>query len=309
MPSTALPTAPAPLLRAPLHDAGRLALGPALNGPGHAYYPLAMPRRMRHGLVVGETGTGVSNALTVLAVTARAAMPIVTAYVNGNSELTNPALAGQSTVLIDGADVADTAVAALERAVSARARLLADMRAASYPAARLPALFVVIKDAHEVFAGRGQRWARVLEQAGALGIGVLAGVRDLRLTSFGDSSALRQLLLEQVVALRTICTVTLHTLAAKTAVFATMGSGAGDSRVETHAADLSGVLRTAPTGAGLLVRDSDAPVAFASFRLAPSGTAAMVERGRRRWLSTYPDTELDAPTRTAFGGLAHRGGA
>jgi hypothetical protein len=132
MPSTALPTTPAPLLRAPLHDGGRLALGPTLDGAGHAYYRLAGPRRMRHGVIVGDAGAGVSN---LLAVTARAAMPLVTAYINGHHDLTNPALARQSTVLIDGADVAETAIDALERVLRARIELLASMQAASYPAA------------------------------------------------------------------------------------------------------------------------------------------------------------------------------
>lgn len=309
MPSTALPAAPAPLLRAPLHDHGRLALGPALRTAGHAYYPLATPRRMHHGVIVGDAGAGASNALTVLAVTARAAMPLVTAYINGHHNLTNPALARQATVLVQGADVAETAIAALERVVRARTELLAAMQAGSYPAAGLPALLVAIKDAHQVFAGHGERWAAVVRLAGELGIGVLATMPDTRLTSFGGSSALQTLLLEQVVALRTRCSITVEKLAAKTAVFAAMGSGSASLPVTEHPAALRSELGGAPTGVGRLFVDREPPVAFASFRLAAGGTEALVERGRRRWLVTYPDTELDAPTRAAFGDLVHRGTA
>jgi hypothetical protein len=292
MPSSALPAAPVPLMREPLHDGGRVALGPALDGTGHTYYPLAGPRRLRHGLIVGDAGAGVSNLATVLAVTARAAMPLVTVYVNGHNRLTNPALADQASVLVAGEDVAETArttVAALERAVDARAALLAAMRAASYPAAGLPGLLVVLKDAHRVFAGHGERWAQVARQAGVLGIGVLALVRDLELGSFGGCPALRTLLLDQVVALRTRC-------------------AAADLPASAQGAQGAAVL-----GEGRLFSADPAARhedrAFAPFRLAAGGTDELVERGRRRWLAAYPDTALDAPTRTAFAGLAGRDGA
>lgn len=292
MSSTAIPAVPAPLLRAPLHDDGRLALGPALNGSGHAYYQLTTPYRMRHGVIVGDVGAGVSNLVTVLAVTARAAMPLVTAYINGPAALMNPALARQSTVLIDGEDVAGTAIAALERAVAARAALLASMRAGTYPAAGLPALLVVIKDAHRVFDGHGQRWTAVVREAGKLGIGVLATVHDTWLTSFGGSRALRALLVDefgQLVALRTADpNVT-------TAVVAGRWPAAEPG--------------TPPTGVGRVIYPEAGRGEFASFRLAAGGTGALVERGRRRWLVTYPDTELDGPTRAAFGDLVRRGAA
>ncbi|MFI5614724.1 hypothetical protein [Amycolatopsis sp. NPDC051903] len=311
MPSITLPTAPAPLLRAPLHDNGRLALGPALTGGGHAFYPLAAPRQLRHGVIVGDAGTGVSNALTVAAVIARAAMPLVTAYVNGHSAPLNAALARQSTVAIarsSGCDVAATAIAALERAVLARAQVLTELRAASFPAAGIPPLLVIIKDAHEVFAGHGERWAKVMHHAGKLGIGVLAALHDMRLTSFGGSAALRARLTEQVIALRTGCMITQDILV-KTAVSANPEfgrPGSRDTEVEL-AAQLRKSLRDAPTGAGHLIVAHENPVAFASFRLAAG--SAMIERGRERWLKIHPDTELDAPTRAAFGELAHRGGA
>ncbi|PXY16572.1 hypothetical protein [Prauserella muralis] len=288
MPSTVLPAVPAPLLRGPLHadedHPGCVALGPTPDGAGHARYPLATPRRMRHGVIVGDPGTGVGNLTTVLAVTARATMPLVTAYINGCPRLTNPALAHQSTVLLDGAEVADvarTALAALQRAVAARAALLADLRASSYPAAGLPALLVLIAGAHHVFDGHGERWAAVLRQAGTLGIGVVATVPALTLSSFGGSSTLRSLLLAQLVALRSSCPIT-HDLAAAPA--------------ET------------PTGVGRLIVGGE-HVQFVSFRLSAGGTHALAERGRRRWLVAYPDTGLDGPTREAFGRLVHRGAA
>lgn len=294
MPSTALSAAPVPLMREPLHDGGRVALGPALDGPGHAYYQLTRSRRMRHGLIVGDAGAGVSNLATVVAVTARAAMPLVTVYVNGRPDLTNPALASQSSVLVDGRDAAGTAVAALERVLAARAALLTDMRAVSYQAAGLPGLLVVIKDAHRVFAGHGDRWAALLRQAGVLGIGVLATVHDTLRRSFGGSVDLLDQLDQQLIALRT------QDVNVRTVVYA--GMWRPDDRPATAG--------KTPTGVGRVLYPEAERAVFASFRLAAGGTDALVERGRRRWLTAYPDTQLDAPTRSAFGDLADRvGGA
>ncbi|MEV5300282.1 hypothetical protein [Amycolatopsis methanolica] len=64
-----------------------------------------------------------------------------------------------------------------------------------------------------------------------------------------------------------------------------------------------------PTGVGRVLGPDGAGPLFASFRLSPSGTDALVERCRRRWLVTHRDTELDAPTAHAFAAAADRGGA
>lgn len=271
MPSTALTAAPAPLLRGPLddHDPGRvpdsalLALGPTLDGADHARYQLTDAHRMRHGMIVGDDHACVANLATVLAVTARAAMPLVTAYVAEHA--TNTALADKATVLITGEHVATTAVAALERAVAARAALLTEMQASSPCAAGLSAMLVLVDDTHRVFAPR-RRWEAVLDTAAAVGIGVLATVPDARLRSVGGSSAVRALLSEQRLDL----------VDADAAVFV---AAAGGERV-----------------------------LFRSFQLAPAGDAARVEVSRRRWLTAYPDTGLDAPTRDAFDAAqTHRG--
>jgi hypothetical protein len=299
--SSALPAAlsTAPILREPLHHAGQLAFGPALGGASYVSYPLADPRRMRQGLIVGAAGTGVSNLATVLAVTARAAMPLATVYINGHSDLTNPALAHGASVLINGETTAETAriaAAALERAIEARARLLATMQAARFPTAGVPGLLVVIKDAEQIFAGHGDQWVALLRQASLLGIGVLALVHNLTLASFDGTPMLRQLLLDQVVALRTRCRLTADLLA--------------DARTAELVPDPRLTLRETQPGEGRLFTDHAGHRevrAFTSFRLATSNEDELIEQARRRWLAAYPDTVLDTPTREAFGDLAGGG--
>src|SRR5690606_31768725 len=297
--ATSVPTSPGPLLQAPLAaEPDGLALGPALDGPStRACYPLHAPRRLQHGAIVGDAGSGVSNLMTLVAVQARAAGPMVTAHINGHQELTNPALAQRSTVLIDGAsdgDVAEIALEALERAVQARVRLMDSMEAGSYPAAGLPPLLVTIAEAPRVLAGNAGRWTQVADQAGTVGIGLLAAVPTLSPEAFGNSVRLRHLLTTNTIALRTSCRHT-ASLMAKTDVFASSGQGQ--------------CLATAPAGVGQLLVDGRTPVRFAPYWLATSDTEAIVERARRRWLVAYPDIELDAPTREAFTPDLARGAA
>lgn len=280
MPSTTLTTDPAPLLRGPLdahdpgraHHADRVTLGPTMDGAEHAHYQLANAHRMRHGVIVGTDEARVANLATVLAVSARAARPLVTTYIA--EHVTNTALADKSSVLIDGtgtADVADTAVAALERAVTVRAALLAEMQANSAYAGALPPVLVIVEDAHRVFAPVRRRWETVLRTAGALGIGILATVPDARLRSIGGSSTVRAMLSDQHLQL----------IDPSAAVFTATGTTPGEQ------------------------------VTFRAFQLttASADEAEKVERAYRRWLTAYPDTALDAPTRAAFDDAPAHGGA
>lgn len=300
--SAAEPAAPIPLLREPIFAHGRLALGPLLDEPGHAYYQLAdyqlaKPRRMRHGLIVGNASAGVTNLATVLTVTARAAMPLVTVYIAHQPTDTNAALASRCSVLIQGRNAAQLAVDAMERAVAARTQLLDDLRARSgncgYDTAGLPALLVIVENAEQIFDGHGERWNRMLWRAGDLGIGVLAAARDTYIPSFGGSKGLRDQLEEQLIALRTHDRVI---------------QGVVDAGMWRLGEQLGTSMRTAPTGVGRVLFPVSERAAFTSFRFTRDNENDLVQRVRRAQLGSHPDAELDAPTQVAFAGLLQPGG-
>lgn len=282
------------VLLSPVEVDGRLVIGPSVVDGQPVHYQLVDPTRggrVRHGLIVGHAGAGVSSLLTTVCVVARASRaPVSTLYLSGCSVVVNPALAHASSAWIEDPVVADTSIAAVEAAVVARRATLEKAGAATYVETGLPLLLVAVKDAHRVFHGHAQRWVALLRQAGVLGISVLAATHSSRVIGFGgsrtagrSSSELRDLLMEQVLVLPHLDPMT-DALLSSTA--------AGYDRALTRGRYPGPALRAQ------LVRDGIA-TAFRPYQLSAGGGYS-VQRARHNWLRAYPGAPLDECTQQAL---------
>lgn len=275
----------APLvLQEPNPVGGNLPLGTTENGE-LVHYSLAGCHRGHHGLVIGDTGSGVSNALTVLAMQARAAAtPVSTIYVDVRAGY-NTALSEEASVSISGPDVAEASIEVLESVAEARMAMLIDSGADTYASLNLPTLFVVIKNSRSAFYGHAGRWVTLIQQARTLGIRVLAGSCGFQATHFEDISrdrhisGLREELSSQVVVLRHNSLTTDYLLS---------NSVIGYKR-PSH---------LEPGQAQYLAAGEATEFTPYHLSYAPDSTAVL--GARQSWLRKYPDSPLDPRTRDAI---------
>jgi len=177
----------------PRRHNGLLELGPFVDQPGEAQYPLYTDGLMRSGVVAGGVGYGKSRLVENIVISALSGGDTEYWYSDPLGGASSPALmehAGWFTFSGHAGDLLDAAVAILD---TRRREASAARRAGFTPSPDCPGLLIVIEECHRVFGNHdaAERWATVVNQGAEIGVAVLAVTQTLDLVAFGGNADLR----------------------------------------------------------------------------------------------------------------------
>lgn len=191
---------------APMYDGGKIQLGPYGDGVGWAEWHLYTPDEgsVWSGSIFGSTGSGKSGATGGLLASARAALPIVTMYLDMKGS-SSPDIRRNATVAATR-DEAEAFTRAVENVVDGR-RIESEAHGiSSFTASdQRPIVQVIIDESDLLFKmpDMATRWAAIAKTGRSLGVCILVITQYTGLDGFGQNELLRSSLLRNVLLMRT----------------------------------------------------------------------------------------------------------
>lgn len=175
-------------------------IGPYGDGRGSALYELIRPNGVTHGHVAGDSGTGKSELLINLAVSARASGKVTIVYLDGSLEASNPVLADFADYADHGDDGAERVLLMAQQWEQWRAKENVAIRQPGFIASpERPVILIIIDEAHAVFGmeGMAAAWLEGLRRFRKYGIALLTASQGLGVADFGGNRTLRKLLISR----------------------------------------------------------------------------------------------------------------
>lgn len=173
----------------PRYRDGKVELGPYMDGVGSAAKTVYYKRRIKNGLIIGQTGIGKSRVNERICLDVRAQGHTVIIFIDGQDGLSSPVLRDEAWAFVplDGAEAARHALREIQRY---RQGVMLDQRLSGFdPTPEFPGILTTMDEAHSVFdRHNAKHWAALVNEANKVGEGFLVCDQDGSLTTFHESA-------------------------------------------------------------------------------------------------------------------------
>lgn len=189
----------------PHFEDGTIFCGPYDDGQGDAKWRLFTGGRLASGLIVGGIGSGVSNVLKVIALTAQSA-GVALVYLDGQNGASSPTLWKRAMCQGDVDKASSLVLPSLLRLKEARQmQYVAESRCGFTPNGDTTGILVIADQCQGIFSKNTDGWATLAREGAKVGIGLVGASQYADLGIFGGSLPLRETLTaHNMMALRTL---------------------------------------------------------------------------------------------------------